>query len=431
MIIRPARELRGEIRLPGDKSISHRAVMMAAIADSDTRIQNFATSRDCAATLSCVEALGVGAEFDGSDLVVRGVGKNGLRAPGGPLDCGNSGTTMRLLVGILAGQSFRSVLAGDESLSRRPMRRVVDPLGKMGVQIESNNGMPPLAIQGTPRLHSITYQLPVASAQIKSCILLAGLYAEGRTTVIESDPTRDHTERMLRWFGVDVETRTNIGGREISVTGDARLTARDIRIPADVSSAAFFLVAAACLGDSAIEIKNAGLNPTRRAILDVLQEAGAQLAISNEREQSNEPVGDISISGGLGADSKIVLRGGRIANLIDEIPIIAVLGTQLEKGIEIRDAAELRVKESDRIAAVAENLRRMSADIEEFDDGIRVGSSRLRGARISSFGDHRIAMAFAIAGLLADGETEIEGAECAAVSFPGFFEVLENAIVYK
>lgn len=425
--ISPTRKLTGTIRLPGDKSISHRAAMFAAIAEGASRISSFATSADCASTLACVQALGVRVERDGADVVVHGVGKTGLREPAGPLDCGNSGTTMRLISGILAGQRFTSTLIGDESLSGRPMKRIIGPLTEMGAVLESVDGHAPLTIKGRNPLHSIEFELPVASAQLKSCVLLAGLNADGETTVSERVPTRDHTERMLRGFGVDVREPNDGTGKRISVSGDAHLTATNIQVPADVSSAAFFLVATACLPGSRIEMPGVGLNPTRTGIIDVLRRFGASIETKDETISGGEPIGTLIVFGrGLLSTQENRIDGPIVANLIDEVPILAVFGTQTQSGIEIRDAGELRVKESDRIAAVAENLRRMGADIEEFDDGLRVGPSKLRGAVIDTFHDHRIAMAFAIAALFAEGETEIRGAECAAVSFPDFFDVLSS-----
>jgi 3-phosphoshikimate 1-carboxyvinyltransferase len=424
--IGPAKRLTGEISLPGDKSISHRAAMLGSIASGKTRISNFASSADCAATILCFQQLGVPIIRSGTDVVISGSGKRGLRVSDAPLDCANSGTTMRLMSGILAGQSFKSVLTGDDSLRSRPMKRVIDPLSQMGASINSLDGRAPLEIQGG-NLNAIRYSLPVASAQIKSCVLLAGLYVDGVTTVIEPTPTRDHTERMLRGFGVDVSTRSKSEGSEIIISGESDLRSIDITVPGDVSSAAFFMVAAACLPGSTLRLKSVGLNPTRSAIIDVLRRFGAQIEIKGENETSGEPTGDIAITGGLdrpGAQN--VVSGKTIANLIDEIPILAVFGTQLEGGLEVRDASELRVKESDRIRSIVENLRRMNADIEEFEDGFRVGRSKLKGATVDSFGDHRIAMAFGVAGLLAEGETEIMGAECADVSFPGFFDVLAS-----
>lgn len=416
----------GTIKLPGDKSISHRAAMFASIAEGMSRISNFASSADCWSTVDCLRSLGVRIEGEGSEIVVHGVGKTGLREPSAPLDCGNSGTTMRLISGILAGQSFTSTLIGDESLSKRPMKRIIGPLTEMGAVLESVDGHAPLTIKGANPLKPLEFGLPVASAQLKSCVLLAGLNADGETTVIESVPSRDHTERMLRGFGVEVrETAGDL--KRISVSGDAMLTGTDIQVPSDVSSAAFFLVAAACLNGSRIEMPSVGLNPTRTGIIEVLRRFGASIETADERISGGEPIGKVIVSGGasLGANDNRI-DGPIVANLIDEVPILAVFGTQTESGIEIRDAGELRVKESDRIAAVAENLRRMGADVEEFEDGLRVGPSKLKGAVIDTYHDHRIAMAFAIAGLFAEGVTEIRGAETAAVSFPEFFDVLSS-----
>ena len=424
--------LRGEIRLPGDKSISHRAAMLAAIAVGETRIENFAASADCGSTLKCLKQLGVDIRHDGTTVWVNGVGKSGFRPPDGPLDCGNSGTTMRLLAGVLAGQSFDSVLIGDDSLQSRPMKRVIEPLIAMGAKIDSIEGRAPLTIHGRNPLRAIEYELPVASAQIKSCILLAGLNADGETAVIEQIPTRDHTERMLRWFGVDVKATKSHRSR-ISVTGACALISSDLVVPADISAAAFFLVAATCLQGSNIRLPGVGINPTRAAIIEVLtQKFGASVIVNEPREQNNEPVADISADGRLTTQRSKEIKGSIVANLIDELPVLAVLGTQLEDGLEVRDAAELRVKETDRIAAVVTNLKRMGAEVEEFEDGFRVGRSKLKGARVDSYGDHRIAMAFAIAGLLAEeGETEIIGGECVDVSFPGFFQTLQDAVVYE
>ncbi len=430
MKIQPAENLQGTINLPGDKSISHRAALFSAMARGETRIENFATSADCASTLSCLEQLGARIKRENSTVLIKGVGKNGFKGAENPLDCGNSGTTMRLLAGILAGQSFDSVLTGDESLSMRPMKRVIEPLSQMNARIEATENHAPLKIFGQNPLTAISFEAKVASAQVKSCVLLAGLNAGGKTSVLEKTPTRDHTERMLRWFGVEVEENETANGKLITVSGDANLTARDLLVPSDVSSAAFFLVAAACLKGSEIVLPNVGLNPTRNAIVEVLRSFGAEIEVLNEKQIGNEPVGDLRVRGDSGnLQSKLssnILRGAIIANLIDEIPILAVFGTQIEGGLEVREASELRVKESDRIKSVVENLRKMNAEIEEFEDGFRVGKSKLKGARVESFGDHRIAMAFAVAALLARGETEIAEAECAAVSFPAFFQTLQS-----
>ena len=433
MIIQPAKKLYGNLRLPGDKSISHRAGLLAAMATGETRIENFASSADCAATLACLENLGVEITRENSTVIIKGVGKTGFHQPTVALDCENSGTTVRLLSGILAGQNFTSTLSGDDSLKKRPMRRVIEPLEKMGASIKSENGFLPLVIHGKNLLQAGALSSGAPSAQVKSCVLLAGLNARGTTVFSEKTQTRDHTERMLEWFGVKLIKNKTENGGEILIDGNQFLTARDLQIPADVSSAAFFLVAAACLKKSELTLENVGLNPTRTAILDVLQTCGVRIERANERDVCNEPIGDLTVYGddefarrkSPGAN---VLQGATIANLIDELPILAVFGTQIEGGLEIRDAAELRVKESDRIASVVENLRRMGANVEEFPDGLRVEKSDLRAAQIQSFGDHRIAMAFSIAALFARGETEILGADCVKVSFPEFYQVLKDAI---
>jgi len=426
MKITRASNLSGRLTMPGDKSMSHRAAMFAAIAEGTTKIGNFAASADCASTLGCLSALGIGVEREGSNVTVKGAGKNGFTKPKSDLDCGNSGTTMRLMAGILSGQRFESVLTGDESLQKRPMKRVIDPLTQMGASIASENGCAPLRIKGSG-LAGLEYRLPVASAQIKSCVLLAGLFADGETTVIEPTPTRDHTERMLRWFGCELIEETADSGKRITISGDHVLKANDFVVPGDVSSSAFFLVAAACLPGSSLVLENVGLNPSRIAVIDALKRFGANIDIQNERIACNEPVGDIAVSGLIAQSGEShVLKGEIIANLIDEIPILAVFGTQLDGGLEIRDAGELRVKESDRITSVVTNLRAMGAEVSEFEDGLKVERSNLTAAAIDSFGDHRIAMAFAVAGLLATGETEIIGADCAAVSYPSFFEDLAS-----
>lgn len=443
MIISPVNYLKGEITLPGDKSISHRAALFSAIAEGSARIDNFASSEDCASTLDCLSKLGVEISRSENVVFVQGVGKNGLSKPDSPLDCGNSGTTVRLLAGILAGQNFDSELIGDASLSSRPMKRVIAPLSEMNGSIGSNSFCLPMKIRGRHPLNAIVYNLPVASAQVKSCVLLAGLNSVGTTRVqsplskTRSPNSRNHTELMLKYLGADIEEsyiETEAGFiHEVSIDGKSSLSAKDLIIPSDISSAAFFMVAAACLEGSDIIIKNVGLNPTRAAVIGVLKRFGAAIQIDKEREMCGEIVGDLRVSQLRSFDSNTepnIISGDVIANLIDEIPILAVFGTQLPQGLEIRNAEELRVKESDRIAAVVENLRRMNADVEEFPDGFRVGKSELKGARVESFGDHRIAMAFSVAGLFADGETEILNHECAAVSFPEFFDVLSEITRY-
>jgi 3-phosphoshikimate 1-carboxyvinyltransferase len=420
--------------MPGDKSISHRAAMIAALAEGACRIKNFSKSADCAVTLACLAKLGVSIERRGYELFVHGVGANGLRAPDERLDCGNSGTTMRLLAGILAGQNFKSTLIGDESLRLRPMARIIEPLRMMGANVSSSDGRAPLVIEGHKPLKAINYDLRVASAQVKSCILLAGVNAEGRTEIIEHDVTRDHTERMLRWFGVPIEVSDIQGSRAVAVDGPPRLNARDVSIPGDVSSAAYFIAAAALLPGSSLEITQVGVNPTRVMFLEQLRSLGFDVAVSGVREECNEPVGTIRVSGPKSSPSPDVesvarLRGPLIPQLIDELPLLTVVGSQCKGGIEIRDAAELRAKESDRIATTVENLRAMGAEVEEFEDGLRVsGPTQLRGAQIDPHGDHRIAMAFAVAGLIAEGETEIKDSACVAVSFPEFFDLLEAVV---
>ena len=407
------------------------------MADGKSQLQNYSTSADCSATLSCLQQLGVRIEPIGKDVLVYGAGANGLCAPETALDCGNSGTTMRLLAGILAGQNFISILTGDESLRARPMQRIVEPLSMMGANIASQTGRAPLVIEGRRPLHAIEYELLVASAQVKSCILLAGLCAKGQTKVIENEVTRDHTERMLRWFGIPIETGAaeREGARCAAVSGPVQFKPRDVSIPGDISSAAYFIAAAALLPGSYLEVRDVGVNPTRVLFLKQLRALGLDVSVSDAKEESNEPVGAVFVRGADEAqtagdrEAPLVLEGLKIPQLIDELPLLAVVGSQIEGGIEIRDAAELRTKESDRIATTAMNLRAMGATVEELTDGLRVnGPTRLHGARIDPRGDHRIAMAFAIAGLLAKGETEIAGAGCVAVSFPEFFALLESVV---
>ncbi|MFN2454682.1 MAG: 3-phosphoshikimate 1-carboxyvinyltransferase [Pyrinomonadaceae bacterium] len=442
MIIQPARRIAGQLRLPGDKSISHRAAIISALADGRSRIENFSTSEDCAATLACLRRLGVSIERDGNTVTIEGVGLSGLRAPMEALDCGNSGSTMRMLAGALAGHKFASTLTGDASLRTRPMRRIIAPLEQMGARVQSEEGRAPLRISGRHPLTPIIYEMPVASAQLKSCVLLAGLNADGRTGVVENITTRDHTERMLRWFGVGVDratARRDDGETQTNITleGHTQPRAREVFIPGDISSAAFFIVAAALLPDSNLRLENIGLNRTRAELINTLQSLGVNVKTTEVREQCNEEIGDIQVNGtrhGLApatthGTAVNVLRGGLIAQLIDELPVLAVLGTQIEGGLEIRDAAELRIKETDRIGACVANLRRMGAEVWEHEDGLTIGDQvRLRGAKLEAYGDHRIAMAFTIAALIAEGESEITGAECVGVSFPEFFALLETVI---
>jgi 3-phosphoshikimate 1-carboxyvinyltransferase len=419
--ISPATRISGEICLPGDKSISHRYAMLAAIAQGESTIHNFSTGADCHSTLGCVRALGIEVEEPGADISIHGRGLDGLTPPSGVLDAGNSGSTIRMLSGILAAQPFTSRIIGDESLSRRPMQRIISPLSEMGASIQAReNRFPPLEIRGA-KLRPIDYTLPVPSAQVKTCVLFAGLYACGQTIVREPMRSRDHSEIALREFGAEIRMERHL----IAVEGRPVLTGRELFVPADLSSAAFFIVAALLAPDSSLVLRGVGLNPTRSTLLDVLASMGASIRIANLETKNGELVGDIVVK-----SSRI--RGGTIekettAALIDEIPALAVLGAASEEGLVVRDAAELRIKETDRIATVAENLRRMGILSEEQSDGIRVpGRQRFRAAELDSFGDHRIAMAFSIAALLSDGPCEIRGAEAASVSFPEFFSILRQ-----
>ncbi len=427
MTIAPARQINGRLRLPGDKSISHRAALIAALASGSSEISNFSTARDCASTLDCLRDLGISIEQKDGKLLFAGGEK--LVEPVKPLDCGNSGSTLRILAGVLAGHDLTAELVGDESLSSRPMRRIIEPLEHMGAKIQSTDGKAPLKIRGARKPAPITYKLPVASAQVKSAILFAALNAEGRTTVIEPSPTRDHTERLFNGFGVPVTTT------DLSVTldGPGRFNGGAITIPGDVSSAAYFVVAAMLLPRSDLTIDEVGLNPTRAAFLSVLSSWGADISTSDLQTERNEPYGTINVRGGVtrvADEDERTLSRSMIPSLIDELPLLAVAGSQIKGGIRIRDAGELRLKESDRLAATAVNLRAMGAEVEEFEDGLSVaGPARLHGASIDSRGDHRIAMAFAVAALIADGETEIAGSECVAISFPEFFGLLQSVSV--
>lgn len=416
-----ARSLLGVVEVPPDKSIAHRAALLAALADGPSRLVNYSPAADPQATLSCLRQLGVSVtEDEHGILIVAGQGLEGLQAPTRPLDCGNSGTTMRLLAGILAGQPFNSTLVGDASLSRRPMERIATPLRQMGAELTLTDGHAPIYIQGKRNLRGITYRLPIPSAQVKSCVLLAGLFAEGETTVIESIPSRDHTERMLGLSVVEIN-----GERYVTLQGGMRLPARTWTIPRDFSAAAFFLVAGTIVPDSELRLPGVGLNPSRAALLDVLRAMGADITVENERTYGGEPIADLIVRSS--ALHSVHVGGSIIPNLIDELPVLAVAAACATGRTEIREAAELRVKETDRIAAMAENLQALGARVEVFEDGLAVeGSCRLRGTTVRSFGDHRIAMAMGVAGLVAAGETLIEGADCARISFPGFWDVLDR-----
>jgi len=432
MRIRPARRIVGRVRLPGDKSISHRAAIIASLASGRSSITNFATGADCAATVSCLKALGVSIQENEGKLMIEGAGPRGLRVPATDLDCGNSGSTMRMLAGVLSGQDFETTLTGDQSLSARPMSRVIEPLELMGARVRSNDGRPPLKIAGTSTLTAINYDLPVPSAQVKSCILLAALHASGRTVITERQGVlRDHTERMLQWFGSSATRTTDNTTCTVSINGPVHLSAREVDVPGDVSSAAFFVAAASVLPDSDLRVEGVGLNPTRIGFIQQMRSMGAQIEVGVETERSNEPVGSIRVQGGMknpsGTESRCI-AGNLISQLIDELPLLAVVGTQMPGGIEIRNANELRFKESDRIALTVRNLRAMGANVEEFDDGLRVNCGQLQGARIEPHGDHRIAMAFTVAALIAEGTSEVVNSDCVGVSFPEFFSLLESII---
>lgn len=399
--------------------------MLAGIAEGPSRLENYSTGADCASTLGCMRELGV--QWNRRDDVIEIEGRGtSLAAPLQALDCGNSGSTMRMLSGIVVGQDFTSEMIGDESLSRRPMQRVITPLSQMRAKIESREGKPPLCITGTV-LDAIDYRMPVASAQVKSCILFAGLYAEGETRVEEPLRTRDHTEVALRAFGARLEQKSIASGHEVRIRGGQRLHGMEARIPGDLSSAAFFLCAAALFPDSQLSLPNLLMNPTRARLLEILMQMGLRIAVTKLDEVHGEVVGSLQVEGGTLKGATI--SGADSAALIDELPVLAAIAPYTEVGIEIRDARELRIKESDRIAAVAENLRRMGAEVTEREDGLKIpGRQSLHGAEIDAFSDHRIAMAFAVAALRAEGETLIRGAESAAISYPAFFETLEKEV---
>jgi 3-phosphoshikimate 1-carboxyvinyltransferase len=419
--IQPARNILGSLRVPGDKSISHRYAMLAALAAGRSRFENFAPGADCASTLSCVEALGCIVERDEKGTaLVEGLGPQ-LRVPVTVLDCGNSGSTMRMLSGILSGQSFRSELTGDASLSRRPMKRIIEPLTQMGARITSAEGdRAPLHIQGS-KLNAIHYRPPVASAQVKTAVLLAGLLAEGKTTVEEPARTRDHGELALRAFGAEVERN----GNAVSIQGGQTLKPLEAYVPGDMSSAAFFLCAASLFPDSNLVIDGVLLNPTRSALLDILSAMGSRISMVRVEESHGELVGTITLVPGKGRHIRI--EGALTALLIDELPVLAAIAPLTAGGLEVRDAGELRVKESDRLSAVTRNLQAMGAQVDQTDDGWRIpGGQQLHGAEIESYDDHRIAMAFSIAALRARGDSVIQNAECVAISYPAFFEDLER-----
>jgi 3-phosphoshikimate 1-carboxyvinyltransferase len=421
--ITPGGSIDGVVELPGDKSISHRYAIIAALAEGKSEIANYASAADCRSTLECLRRLGV--EIEVSDRLVRvaGVGLGGLKEPRRPLDAENSGSTMRMLAGVLAGQPFTSTLTGDDSLRKRPMRRVIEPLRQMGAEIESREGdRAPIEIRGG-QLHAIDYTTPIPSAQVKSAILLAALFADGVTTVRESVCTRDHTEVALREFGADIEGKRGT----LRIQPRPKLTGRQLTVPGDLSGGVFLIAAALVLPESSLMLHNVGLNPSRARVIDFLISIGAPVHIASVQLRNGELVGDVAVRyaplvGG-------AISGAQVAEMIDELPMLAALGPFTEKGIEIHDAKELRVKESDRIATLAEGLRAMGADVEEFPDGMRVAgrsAGTLRGAKIEPHGDHRIAMALSVAALGAKGETVIRDSDCVGVSFPEFFATIER-----
>ena len=421
--LRKAKRLKGEIISPPDKSISHRAVILSSLAKGKSIVRNLLRAEDTMSTVNAFRKLGVKIEDKGKKIIIEGNGIHGLKEPEDIIDCGNSGTTMRLLSGVLSGNPFLSVLTGDSSLRSRPMRRVITPLRQMGAEImaRDNDGYPPIAVRGR-KLKAIKYAMPVASAQVKSALLLAGLYADGETEISEPVKSRDHTERILSSCGVSID----IQGLRIRISGGQELKAEDMDVPGDFSSAAFFIVAALLIPDSDITIKGVGINPTRTGLLDVLEAMGAEIELTNIRDVSGEPAADICCKT---AGSLRAVKIGReiMPSLIDEFPILCVLGTQADGVTEIRGAEELRIKESDRIKAMAVGLRKMGAEIKEFKDGLSIkGDANLKGVSIDSFGDHRIAMAFSIAALIAKGKTTINGISSVNISFPGFFETLRK-----
>ena len=420
--IKPASRIGGVLSVPGDKSISHRLAMLGAIAEGATTIQNFAASVDCQSTLECLRRLGVPIDRRGSTIVIQGRGLHGLQAPSRELDAGNSGTTVRLMSGLVAGFPFQSTFIGDESLSRRPMRRVIDPLQRFGARIEARDGnYLPMKIRGGA-LTALDFSMPVASAQVKSAVLLAGLHAQGVTRVLEPVASRNHTEIALAEFGARIKTSPNT----IEIEGGHPLHGKEFSVPGDLSSAAFLIAAALTVPNSQLRLTGIGVNPTRSGYVSLLEDMQARITVSQLSASNGEPVGDIQVESSEIAGMEI--GGSWIPNIIDEIPILAVLGTRTKKGIRIRDAAELRAKESDRIHAVASNLRALSADVEEYPDGLFVpGGQRLIGGVVESFGDHRIAMAFAVAALFADGPVVIKDPACVDISFPGFFDLLNRA----
>ncbi len=421
-LIHHAKQLKGTLTIPGDKSISHRSIMLGAIAEGKTRITGFLRAEDCLSTIQVMRQLGATIHDDGEKIVVEGKGMNGLTAPSELLDVGNSGTTIRLLAGLLAGQPFKSVLAGDQYLNKRPMQRVITPLSQMGAKLHGHEGteLPPLTIEPVDHLQAIRYEMPVASAQVKSAIILAGLQAEGETVVIEKERSRNHTEEMLQQFGGQID----VNGKEIRLKGGQTLKGQTIEVPGDISSAAFFLVAGLIVPNSDLLLKNVGINETRSGIIDVIKDMGGNITISMRPN-------------GISADIRVqtsqlkatTINGEMIPRLIDEIPIIALLATQAEGDTAIEDAEELKVKETDRIHAVASQLNKMNAHINETEDGMIIhGGSSLQGAEVDSFGDHRIGMMLQVAALLTQSEVHMKDADCVNISYPTFFDEIARLV---
>lgn len=419
--IKEVKKLRGEITVPGDKSISHRGIMLGSLAEGDTRLHGFLEGADCLSSISCFKKMGIDIERDGSDVTIHGKGLHGLKAPSEILDAGNSGTTTRLMSGILAGQDFSSTITGDDSLCTRPMKRVITPLEEMGATIDSENGCLPMTIHGG-RLHGIDYISPVASAQVKSCVLFAGLFADGKTSVTEPAVSRNHTELMLKGFGASVLTDEK--NHFVQVEPEPKLIGQDITVPGDISSAAYFLVAGLICNDADILIKNVNINPTRAGILKVIEAMGGSITYLDRRTVSGEEVADIEVKSS--SLHGTTVEGDIIPALIDELPVIAVMAAYASGQTVIRDAAELKVKESDRISVVTENLKAMGCDITATDDGFIInGGQPPHGTEIKTHKDHRIAMSFAVAALNASGDTEIDDPLCVSISFPDFFSKLD------
>jgi 3-phosphoshikimate 1-carboxyvinyltransferase len=419
-----SRGLRGEVTPPPDKSISHRSIMFSALAEGRSIVRNFLRAEDPLSTIKAFRMLGVPIQDKGDgEVIIDGKGLRGLTEPFDIIDCGNSGTTIRLISGILAGNPFLSILTGDDSIKQRPMARVITPLKQMGAKISAraNDRYPPIAITGT-QLKAIDYEMPIASAQVKSCVLLAGLYADGTTTLMEPQRSRDHTERMLSAMGAEIKVQ----GLQVLISGGAQLHAADVTVPADFSSAAFFMAAALLVPDSEIVIRGVGMNPTRTGLLKVLADMGARIGIENRKDVSGEPIADIICSSASGL--KAVKVGGDIVpSLIDEFPILCILASRADGITEIRGAQELRVKESDRIKAMASELTKLGVEVTEHPDGLDIhGNSNLKGAPVESYGDHRIAMSLSVAAMIAQGKTVINNASCADISFPGFYEKLKS-----